>query len=77
LCLLATGDEWLAGVAQQLGITREWLRKIDVGQLLTAEIERVLLDMKKCDAADDGCGLGAVEKVRHLVSIVVAQRCQY
>jgi hypothetical protein len=73
----SAGDEWIAGIASQLGITREWLQKIDVGQLLTAEIERVLLDMKKCDAADDGCGLGAVEKVRHLFSIAVAQRRQY
>jgi hypothetical protein len=68
---LTAGDEWLPGVAPQLGITREWLQKIDVGQLLTAEIERVLLDMKKCDAADDGCGLGAVEKVRNLFSIIM------
>jgi hypothetical protein len=72
-----TGDEWLAGIAPQLGITREWLQKIDVGQLLTAEIQRVLLEMRQCQASNDGCGLGAVEKVRHLLSIVVAQRCQY
>jgi hypothetical protein len=74
---LTAGDEWLPGVAPQMGITREWLQKIDVGQLLTAEIQRVLLEMRQCQAADNGCGLSAAEKVWHLFSIVVAQRRQY